>query len=636
MAMEKQQQEKQVKQASKSLLTIGPTLHYSHANVRRCRLIALTIYMVTSLLISKLMTGELFSVDFNGPWYLQSFLFSPLSIFEYPWQILTLGMLIGILISVPVLTSQLMSFRYSILYLLILAFIAKLPGMAVFMLIGSFAAALRPLRFRSRYIAIVLCMSPILLYFAYFGGARSNDNIQWALSFTPWLYGWFNALVIAAVVLGIGHLTRYRPGLLWSTTALMLIVTVVTFQMTINFAELDYQLYIAKNNPEEIVEFHDHSITDALNNTITDPLGKRYFQGLFYPTETIQLRTTLKKEIQDRLVLQRWPEWFMAPEELRYQEKKQQLLKQYDRFINPPKQWWKPVALHNAFTQSKARIKRMPIALYYKAILSEYTPDSQLLGDKEILRFYSDYPHKDASKIWWDLYMKFEDSPESLESRWRIAMYLAGQGRFALAKDLAVEAIERLQKQISVADQTQQSRLGRVFSSPAFSVITEFDLKKLKTKLLCLIELVGEQNYTEDEASRRRLAEFVMLNRYNRDYSVKLDSLLSEMKEDDPLRDNILLAKIMLIPDPLLRAKQLGEFAERFSQTDAGINARFDLAVLKLNFWKEQRKTDSEEKNVAEALTQTKESLAEFIKMYPESIFTQQAAEKLENLPLKQ
>ncbi|NIA17223.1 MAG: hypothetical protein GWO86_02630 [Planctomycetes bacterium] len=632
--MVKQLQEKQVKPASKSFLTLGPTLHYSHANVRRCHFLSLLVYLAASLLISKLTTGVLFSIDLNGPWYLQRFLFHPLSIFEYPWQIPMLGMLMGILIAVPVLTSQLMSFRYSILFLLILAFVAKLPGMAVFLLIGSFATALRPLRFRSRYIAIVLCMSPILLYFAYFGGAKSNDNIQWALSFTPWLYGWLTAMVIAAVVLGIGHFTRYRPGLVWSTTALTLVGTVIMFQLTINFAELDYQLYIARNNPEEIVEFHDHSITEALNKTITDPASREYFQGLFYPTETIQLRTELKGEIQDRLVHQRWPEWFMVPDELKYQEKRQQLLRQYERFINPPKQWWKPAALHRAFMASGARIKRMPTALYYKALLSEYTPESQLLGAKEILRFYSDYPHRKALKIWYDLYIKFDDSPESLESRWRIAMHLAGQGRFTLAGNLAKEALEMIQERLLASAPIRQGRLGKAFAPPPESVITDFDLKKLRTRLLCLIELISEQNRTDSNASHERLAEFVILNRYQRTYPKKLDLLLSGMKKDDPLRDNVLLAKIMLIPDPLLRAEQLGELARKFAGTDAGINAKFELAALKVNFWKEQRKADSEEKSVVELLVQARGELAEFIEKHPESIFAEQAREKLENLPL--
>lgn len=632
--MAKQLQEKQVKPASKSFFTLGPTLHYSHANVRRCHFLSLLVYLVTSLLISKLMTGVLFSIEFNGPWYLQRFLFHPLSIFEYPWQILVLGMLTGILIVTPVLTSQLMSFSYSIPFLLILAFVAKLPGMSVFLLIGSFAAALRPLRFRSRYIAIILCMSPILLYFAYFGGAKSNDNIQWALSFTPWLCGWLTAMVIAAVVLGIGHFTRYRPGLVWSTTALMLIGTVIMFQLKINFAELDYQLYVAGNNPEEIVEFYDHSITDALNKTIADPASRKYFRSMFYPTETIQLRTELKREIQDRLVRQKWPEWFIVPKELRYQEKKRQLLKQYELFINPPKQWWKPAALHRAFIMSKARIKRMPIALYYKALLSEYTPESQLLGAKEILRFYSDYPHKEALKIWYDLYIKFDNSPESLESRWRIAMHLAGQGRFTLAGDLAREALSMIQKRLSVPAPVRQGRLGKVFVPPPASVITDFDLKKLRARLLCLVELISKQNRTDSAASRKRLAEFVMLNRYERSYPQKLDSLLAEMKKDDPLRDNILLAQIMLIPDPLLRAERLGELADKFAGTDAGINAEFELAVLKVNFWKEQRKADSEGKNAAKLLAQARKKLTEFIKKYPKSIFAEQAQEKLANLPL--
>ena len=632
--MTKPQQEKQVKPASKSFLTVGPTLHYSHANVRRCRLMALIVYFITSLLFSKLTTGTMLSINFSGPWYLQQFLFSPLSIFEYPWQILVLGMLTGILISVPVLTSQLMSFRYSILPLLFLAFIAKLPGMAVFLLISSFAAALRPLRFRSRYIAIVLCMSPILLYFAYFGGVRSNDNIQWALSFAPWLYGWLTTMVMAAIVLGVGHYTRYRPGLIWSTTALILIGTVLMFQFTINFAELDYQLYIAKNNPQEIVEFHDHSITEALNKTINDPKRREYFEGLFYPAETIQLRTELKKEIQDRLFHQRWPEWFLIPDELRYQEKKQQLLKQYDLFINPPKQWWKPAALHNAFTESKARTKRMPIALYYKALLSEYTPEPHLLGAEEILRFYSDYPNKDASKIWWDLYVWFENSPESLESRWRIAMHLAGQERFPLAIELAEEAIEKLQAQLQVADQVKQSRLGKAFTPPATSVISEFDLKKLNIKLLSLIELINGQNHTDNDPSRKRLAEFVMLNRHRRDYPEKLDAFLAGMNEDDPLRDNILLAEIMLIPDTLSRAEQLDELAKKFTGTDAGISAKFELAVLRVSLWKEAKSAGAEEKNLAEELALARKKLAEFIEAYPQSIFAAQAREKLANLPL--
>ncbi|GAI89250.1 unnamed protein product, partial [marine sediment metagenome] len=72
-------------------------------------------------------------------------------------------------------------------------------------------------------------------------------------------------MTIAGFVLGIGHYTRYRPGLVWIFTTITLVLAVGVFEVTIGFDELDYQLYVAKNNPERISEFHDHSITEALD-----------------------------------------------------------------------------------------------------------------------------------------------------------------------------------------------------------------------------------------------------------------------------------------------------------------------------------------------------------------------------------
>ena len=74
------------------------------------------------------------------------------SIFEYPWQIVVLGLLMGILAVVPILISQLMSFGHSIIFILAVFFLASLPGFALTLLVSCFAVACRPLRFRSRII----------------------------------------------------------------------------------------------------------------------------------------------------------------------------------------------------------------------------------------------------------------------------------------------------------------------------------------------------------------------------------------------------------------------------------------------------------------------------------------------------
>ena len=171
---------KAVKLVPKSLMTAGPTLHYSHGNVNGCYFLAILVYYIAAVFWSKLLTGGHRCPDFPGLFYLEKLIQAPLSIFEYPAQIFVMGLLIGIFISAPILTSQLMSFNYSILFVIILSFIAGLPGLAIAVLIGAFAAALRPLRFRSRYIAIVLCTSPALIYLAIFGGAKNPDSNRWA------------------------------------------------------------------------------------------------------------------------------------------------------------------------------------------------------------------------------------------------------------------------------------------------------------------------------------------------------------------------------------------------------------------------------------------------------------------------
>ena len=420
-------------------------------------------------------------------WRLGQSITTGLSIFEYPWQILVVGLLMGILAVVPVLISQLMSFSYSLLFILAVFFLADLPGFAICLLISCFAAACRPIRFRSRFIAIALCTAPQLIYWGFFGGAREAEPIKWGFSFAPWVCAWLIGLGIAGIVLGIGHYTRYRPGVVWVVTAVFLLLAVVTFGTRIGFDELDYQLYVAKNNPEQINEFHDHSITEALDKTITDPAIKKYLAGFFYPVDEIALREELKKEIQDKLSHDRWPSWFIVPEELKYQTKRQWLLEQYDLFIS-----------------KRPQSPRMPIALYYKALLSEYSPDIKVLGQKEMLHFYNDYPHQESLLIWYRLYEDFPESSESLEARWRIAKDWAGRAEFELADKLLADAQAMVAKRLEVLEkeQTQGDTFFNLFRPPANSAMTTFRLADLQRRVNQLRSLIGPENRTGKPENR--------------------------------------------------------------------------------------------------------------------------------------
>jgi len=118
--------------------------------------------------------------------------------------------------------------------------------------------------------------------------------------------------------------------------------------------------------------------TSALDKTINDPDVKKYLgEVLFYVTEPVQLRQELKREIQIQLGYDRWPSWFIVPDELNYQDKRLLLVRQYDLFIN-----------------KRPKSSRMPIALYNKALLKELTADVKVLEQAETLHFYSDYPQQ--------------------------------------------------------------------------------------------------------------------------------------------------------------------------------------------------------------------------------------------------
>lgn len=616
---DKQAEKAPISAASKSFMTIGPTLHYSHENVLRFWLLATVAFCITCIFWSRIVTGSFWPSNFevvtsSDFWRLDKSVSTGVGIFEYPWQIVVLGLLMGILAIVPILISQLMSFSYSLPFILGVAFLADLPAFAAGLFISCLAVASRPLRFRSRFTALALCTAPQLLYWGYFGSARGIEPIKWAFSFAPWILAWLIGLGIAGLVLGIGHFTRYRPGLVWMVTSVFLVLAIVTFETRIGFDELDYQRYVAKNNPEDVAEFHEHGITEALDATIRDPAVRRYLAGFFYPDDPIPLRTELKSEIQAQLALGRWPSWFLLPDRLKFQEKRQWLKDQYDLFID-----------------RRPRSRRMPIALYYKAILTDYSPDISMLGQKEILHFYSDYPHRDSLTIWYRLYDEFSQSPEAIEARYRVAMHLAGQVEFSRADELLSEARNMLTENMKPTNETTAAgdTFFSIFTPPPDSVMTPLKLTDLQRRINQLRCLLNEQNRSGNEDADKRLAEFVMLDPHSRNYSARLADLLERTDANDPLRDNVLLARAGLVPDEQLRAEKLTELHKQFQNTDGGIQALYQLGLLKIGLY--QNESNPEKKK--DLLADARATLTSFITLYPESFYAEQLQKNLNDLP---
>ena len=170
---------------------------------------------------------------------------------------------------------------------------------------------------------------------------------MWGFSFAPWVCAWLVGLLLAGIVLAIGHFTRYKPGLVWSSTGIVLMLALGIFETKIGFDELDFQLYVAKNNPEQASVFHDHSIRERLDQVIKDASFQDYLdKSFFYPSDAIEQRKDLKQEILINLGYGTWPRWFEPSDELNYLDKAVWLSQQYEQFIRPAQSWWMPSFLH--------------------------------------------------------------------------------------------------------------------------------------------------------------------------------------------------------------------------------------------------------------------------------------------------
>jgi hypothetical protein len=276
----------------------------------------------------------------------------------------------------------------------------------------------------------------------------------------------------------------------------------------------------------------------------------------------------------------------------------------------------------------------MPIALYYKALLSEYRPDYSILDQKEKLRFYNDYPHRDSLPIWHRLYEQFPDSSESLEARWRIAKDWAGRGEFGQADRLLKEAQSKLVERLKLLEKDQPP--GDTFFSPfrpvADSAMTTIKLTELQSKLNLLRNLIGPENRVGGADTEKRLARFVMLNPHNADFLWHLDELLKQMGDKDPLRDNILLAKTKLDVDEQVRAEKLAQLHRDFQSTDGGMQALYELGLLKRRQWSQQDESNVDLRK--KLLVETRAILTSFISLYPGGIFTEQVQKILDDLPV--
>jgi hypothetical protein len=152
------------------------------------------------------------------------------------------------------------------------------------------------------------------------------------------------------------------------------------------------------------------------------------------------------------------------------------------------------------------------------------------------------------------------------------------------------------------------------------------DLQRRVNQLRCLI---GTENRAGGPDSEKALARFVLLNPRARDYARNLDQLLQQMPDDAPLRDNVLLAQAKLIADEQLRTEKLTKLHKQFQDTDGGVQALYELGLLKIGLYQNEPNPEKKKDLLADA----RATLTSFISLYPDSFCAEQVRKNLDDVP---
>ncbi|HEY3244470.1 MAG TPA: tetratricopeptide repeat protein [Phycisphaerae bacterium] len=277
---------------------------------------------------------------------------------DVPMQIPIHGLLLAALVSVPILISILYRFPACLPFLLVVAFLAMMPWLALTLLISCVLASVWP-RFNFRYASAMLGLVPFIIYT--FSASRQSptaidrlptpvDQIRFM---APWGLAILACFVLMALCLIIARTVNYRPGAVAPLLAVLLLTPALMFEFSVGRDELYYRLLEAKYGPFSGY-LTEEEVTEALS--ADGPGGS----GAQWPE----------------------PRWQLRIEEA-FARQQAQAVAACDAFIR-------------SFPDSRYHLN----ALYIKAWALDTRVDRAALLRDRAPRFYSDFPAELSRESW--------------------------------------------------------------------------------------------------------------------------------------------------------------------------------------------------------------------------------------------
>ncbi|MBN1514565.1 MAG: tetratricopeptide repeat protein [Phycisphaerae bacterium] len=367
---------------------------------------------------------------------LSDLLLFPISIYDVPLQMVVLGLLLAALVSIPILVSILYRFACSIPFLLVIAFIAMMPWLALTVAGSCLLASVRPFRFSFRYASAMLGLLLVVIYF--FSASRQSPVAVQELAspsdrimfFVPWVLAIIASCVVCGVVLAIARAVNYRPGAIAPLMAAMFALPVLLFEFHVGRDELQYRLLEHRYGPNSSY-FADQDVTKEFEAAIARRM--RMCEGPVPSKEALEAQEDLAWQLELELTEDR--QSLFALHRLAAIRACDQFLYQY------------PESRYAAN------------ALYIKAIATDVRVDLAAFHARRVVRFYNTFPDASSKHAWERLYRLDREDPTGLS-----VMALLRLSQLDARECNVVQALARLDELLKLGE-----RLEPLATQPARS-----------------------------------------------------------------------------------------------------------------------------------------------------------------------
>ena len=460
-------------------------------------------------------------------------LLRPLNIFTHPWMIVVIGLLLGVMILLPVVVAVLYRLLLAACFIAVVAIAGHAPVLAAALAVGCILAARTPLRSDMPFLAVLVGLVPVAVYLYVLGFADVETATvlplqRWILR-VPFLVGLVSALLSAAIVLALVHVTRFRPGVVWPVLAAFVAVPMVIFCVKIGPAELDHALIISRLAPGEAI-FESTSLESWRHRNVAAGLNEQ----------------ALRSSVEDDL------------------KRRQRAL----------------VSKCEEFLAGYPASRRAPSILWIQAKCLSIQFDRQAFRSGWI-RYTASYPLDSSTATWQRLRESHPTSPQAAIANWQLAELALRRREVKKADELLHEAADRLRELFPAGAGHQAGETGAIFSEPA-ALPGKAYYDEALFEVQRLIWLIEQNNLLNDAESAQAMAAYLNLNRYrmtDREYYRGLAELAGQY-EGTQMAENLKLAVARATDDLEERVSQLIALARQWSDGDAAIEANYELGRL--------------------------------------------------------